>query len=53
MHAGTRVKILMKSNLHFNGVVISENQHFLEIKDKFNRYVSIGKSEIALLEVQE
>lgn len=51
MNAGTKVKILMKNGLHFNGVVNSSDDFFLHIIDRFNKPVSIAKSEISLLEV--
>lgn len=51
MNAGTKVKVLMKNNLHFRGTVTSDDEHFLHINDKFGKPVSIAKSEISLLEV--
>lgn len=51
MQAGTKVKILMRNGLHFSGIVQDDNSFFLEILDKFNKKVLIGKGDISSLEV--
>lgn len=51
MQAGQKVRILMKSGLHFSGVVISEENQFLQIRDKYGKDVRLNNLEISILEV--
>jgi RNase P/RNase MRP subunit p29 len=50
---GKKVRVLMKGNLHFNGVVVDENENFIDIIDKFNAKVSLNKSSMSVLTIIE
>ena len=50
---GKKVRIILVGNRFYSGVVISETDLILTIKDKFNSEVSIGKNSLVSLEVLE
>lgn len=53
MKAGQKVRLILKDGLHYNGLIIEADSHFLLIKDKFSKDVYIAKNEIKTLEVVE
>ena len=48
---GKKVRIILVGNRFYSGVVISEDDLILTIKDKFGSEVSIGKNSLISLEV--
>jgi len=48
---GKRVRIILIGNRFYSGIIISENDLTITIKDKYNSEVSIGKSALISLEV--
>ena len=49
---GKRVRIILMGNFHYSGIVLSEDNDFIMIKDKFGSDVSLAKKRIEVLEVQ-
>lgn len=49
---GKRVYVLLKSNRNYTGTVLSVNDSFLILNDKFGNRVSISISDIEVLEEQ-
>lgn len=48
---GRQVRIILIGNRFYSGIVLSENETTLTIKDKFDSQVTIGKSALISLEV--
>jgi sRNA-binding regulator protein Hfq len=46
---GVRVQIILSNNFSYTGVILSEDEFFIVIRDKFNERVSIGKKDIQII----
>lgn len=46
---GKRVQIILSNNYFYSGVVLSEDDMFIFIKDKANMKVSINKKDIQVV----
>lgn len=49
---GKRVRIILIGNFHYSGFIISEDDMFITINDKFGKEVSIRKDRIEMMEVE-
>ncbi len=49
---GQRVRIILIGDRFYSGTILSEDEHLIILKDKFNCEVSIGKASIISMEVQ-
>jgi sRNA-binding regulator protein Hfq len=47
--AGVKVQIILSNNFSYTGVILSEDEFFIVIRDKFNEKVSIGKKDIQII----
>ena len=50
---GKRVRIILIGNHYYSGIVLSEDDSFITIRDKFSKQVSIQKNRIETLEVSD
>ena len=50
---GARVQIILSNNFSYTGVILSEDNFFIVIKDKFGERVSIGKKDIQVIKEVE
>jgi len=48
-YEGLRVQIILSNNFSYSGLVINEDDSFIQIRDKFNLLVSIKKSDIQVI----
>lgn len=48
---GQKVSIILIGGFHYSGVILSEDEIFLIIRDKFNKEVSLNKRQIEKMEV--
>ena len=46
---GDRVHIILSNNFSYTGIILSDEQFFIVIKDKFGEKVSIGKKDIQVI----
>jgi len=46
---GVRVQIILSNNFSYTRVILSEDEFFIVIRDKFNERVSIGKKDIQII----
>lgn len=49
---GKKVRIILMGNFHYSGVVLSEGEDFIKIKDKFGNDVLIAKNRVEVMEIQ-
>ena len=47
---GQKVRLILIGNRYYSGVILSEDEFLIVIKDKFGSQVSIGKSSIISME---
>ena len=47
------VRIILKNNFHYTGLVLETSENKLLIKDKFNKEVLIDLDDISVLEVTD
>lgn len=47
---GKRVYIILKSERRYQGIVLSVDEHFIQLKDKFNKEVAISLTDIAVVQ---
>jgi hypothetical protein len=48
---GQRVRIILIGDRFYSGIILSDEEHLILLKDKFGNNVSIGKSSIISMEV--
>jgi len=48
---GQRVRIILIGDRFYSGIILSEDEHLIVIRDKFSQEVSLGKSAIISMEV--
>jgi len=46
---GDRVQIILSNNFTYTGLILSEDNFFIVIKDKFGQEVSIGKKDVQVI----
>lgn len=46
---GSRVQIILSNNFSYTGQIISEDDFFIVLDDKFGKKVSIGKKDIQVI----
>lgn len=51
--SGKKIRLILTNNFHYSGRVISEDELFLIIIDKFNKECRLSKKSIMSLEVME
>jgi len=44
-----QVQIILSNNFSYTGVILSEDDFFIVIRDKFGQRVSIGKKDIQII----
>jgi len=49
--SGRSVRIILKNNFHFSGIIKKENETHLTLDDKFGKEVIISKDSISIMEV--
>jgi len=49
---GKKIRIVLPNNIYYHGTVISEDDIFLTIIDKFQQEVRLNKNHIVSMEVQ-
>jgi len=50
-YVGRKVRIILKNNFHYTGLVIDTSENKILIKDKFSNDVLISLDDISLMEV--
>lgn len=50
-YAGKKVRIILKNNFHYTGLVIDTSENKILIKDKFSNEVMISLDDISLMEI--
>ena len=50
---GKKIRLILKNGFHYSGEIISEDDLFLILNDKFGKEVQIAKSSLEVLEVME
>lgn len=53
LYAGKKIKIILRNNFHYNGIIISISNDTLTIKDKFQNNVSLRLGDIMIFEEVE
>jgi hypothetical protein len=48
---GKSCRIILIGDFHYSGTILSEDEYFITIQDKFNKQVSLQKSRIEAMEV--
>ena len=48
---GQKVRIILIGDRFYSGIIISEDEHLILIRDKFGELVSLGKGSIISMEV--
>jgi len=46
---GKKVHIILTNNFSYSGIILSEDNFFVVIRDKFGERVSIGKKDIQVI----
>lgn len=49
MEEGERVTIILSNDYTYSGTIISEDDFFIVIKDRYHEIVSIGKKDIQII----
>jgi len=50
---GKRVRISLVGDFHYSGIILSEDQNSVTIKDRFGVEVTLGKNNLLSMEVIE
>jgi len=50
---GSRVRIILSNNFSYSGKILSEDNFFIILLDKFGQKVSIGKKDIQIIKEVE
>lgn len=50
---GNKVRIILKNNFHYTGIIIEVDEKNIVMIDLFNKTISLAKDSIMLLEVSK
>lgn len=53
MVSGKKIRLVLKNNFHYSGVVLKEDEKSITILDKFSKEVMISKDSISIWETVE